>query len=298
MKTLCTVSRTLTTLLLTAAMAAQAADDQKVKYVPPAGFSGHAWGDLLSGPGFSKLPLKAIGVGAAWTQPSHQETSYTCVPGSASGSQMNGATGGCDFQATLLTLRQRHDGGEFYVLSEYTVDDQGARYGDEPDAVLLHPVIYQFCANWDSPKREVPAKFDEKNKFCGVRLMFQTETSEELRKLPADHVTNYDRVLAKLVARFGKPDKASRRGRVVIETMDDDTSYRQERQNRVWRWCSPASERGTQTSCTASVVLSLEPATGAATVLYSTPQLWQFAHARENNGYKGDKLFRLLHARN
>jgi hypothetical protein len=46
------------------------------------------------------------------------------------------------------------------------------------------------------------------------------------------------------------------------------------------------------------VVLSLEPATGVATVLYSTPQLWQFAYVRENNGYKGDKLFRLLHASN
>jgi hypothetical protein len=32
-------------------------------------------------------------------------------------------------------------------------------------------------------------------------------------------------------------------------------------------------------------------------VLYSTPLLWEFAYARENNGYKGDKLFKLLHAR-
>ena len=297
MKLLNAANRTLTALLLTAAMAAQAADAPKVKYVPPAGFGGHSWGELQSGPGFSKLPLKPIGVGAAWTQPTHQETNYTCVPVSAPGPQINGAIGGCDFQATLLTLRQRFDGGGFYVLSEYTVDDQGARYGNGPDAVLMHPVIYQFCANWDSSKRDVPAKFDKMNKFCGVRLMFKTETSDELRKLPAEHVTNYDRVLAKLVARFGNPDKSSRRGKVVIETMEDDIAYRQERQNRVWRWC-PASESGSQTSCAASVVLSLEPATGVATVLYSTPQLWQFAYARENNGYKGDKLFRLLHARN
>ena len=198
-------------------------------------------------------------------------------------------------EPAVLTMRQRVKGGGNHVLSEYTVDDQGARYGDGPDAILLHPVIYQFCANWDSSKREVPANFDEMNKFCGVRLMFETETSDELRKLPADHVTNYDRVLAKLVARFGKPDKFSRRGKVIIETMEDDIAYREDRQNRAWRWC-PASESGSQTTCTASVVLSLEPSTGVATVLYSTPQLWQFAYARENNGYKGDKLYRMLHA--
>jgi hypothetical protein len=297
MKLFIPVFRTLTTLLLTAAMVAHSADAPKVKYVPPAGFGGHAWGELLSGPGFSKLQLKPIGVGAARTQPSHRETSFTCVPVSASSTQMNGAIGGCDFQATLLTMRQRSKGDGYHVLSEYTVDDQGARYGDGPDAILLHPVIYQFCGNWDSSKREVPANFDQMNKFCGVRLMFETETSDELRKLPADHVTNYDRVLAKLVARFGKPDKFSRRGKVIIETMEDDIAYREERQNRAWRWC-PASESGSQTSCTASVVLSFEPSTGVATVLYSTPQLWQFAHARENNGYKGDKLFRMLHASN
>jgi hypothetical protein len=297
MKLIVPAIRTIATLLLTAAMAAQAADDPKVKYVPPAGFGDHSWGDPLTGPGFSKVPLKAIGVGAAWMQPTQRETSYTCVPASASGPQMNGATGGCDFQATLLTMRQRSRGGGYHVLSEYTVDDQGARYGDGPDAVLLHPVIYQFCAKWESPKREVPANFEEMSKFCGVRLTFKTETNDELRKLPADHVSNYDRVLSKLVARFGQPDKFSRRGKVIIETMEDDIAYREERQNRAWRWC-PASESGSHTSCRASVVLSLEPDTGVATVLYSTPQLWQFAYARENNGYKGDKLFSMLHARN
>jgi hypothetical protein len=297
MKPFIPVFRALTALLLTAAMAAQAADNPKVKYVPPAGFGGHSWGEPLSGPGFSNLQLKPIGIGGAWAQPSQRETSYTCVPASASDPRMNGGIGGCDLQATLLTLRQRSKDGGYHVLSEYTVEDQGARFGDGPDAVLLQPVIYQFCANWDSPKREVPANFDKMNKLCGVRLMFETETSDELRKLPADHVTNYDRVLAKLVARFGKPDKFSRRGKVIIETMEDDIAYREERQAQAWRWCA-ASESASQTSCAASVVLSLEPATGVATVLYSTPQLWQFAYVRENNGYKGDKLFRLLHASN
>jgi hypothetical protein len=41
----------------------------------------------------------------------------------------------------------------------------------------------------------------------------------------------------------------------------------------------------------------VEPSTGRGTVLYSTPLLWEFAYAREKNGHKGDKLFRMLHAK-
>jgi hypothetical protein len=280
-----------------AVLPAHAADKPKrVKYVAPNGFGGHLWGELLTSPGFAKSRLEPIGIGAAWMRPIETDTNFSCVPVSGVGAQMGGAIGGCDFQATLLTLRRTFEGGGFYVLSEYTIDDQGARFGGENEGVLLHPVVYQFCANWDSTKREVPPKFDEMNKFCGVRMMFETNTREELRNLPSDHVTNYDRVFNKLMARFGKPDKFVRRGQVVIETLEGETNDRSERKFSIWRWC-PARDRGLHTSCTASVVLSIEPTSGVAQVLYSTPLLWEFAYARQNNGYKGDKLFKILHAR-
>jgi hypothetical protein len=290
--------RVFATLLLTVAFVAHAGGKpRKVKYVAPDGFGGHLWGELLTSSAFAQAPLKPIGVGAAWMRPVQKDLNFTCVPTSGLGSEMGGAVGGCDLQATLQSVRRTFEGGGFYVLTEYTIEDQGARFGSEQDGVIMSPVIYQFCANWDSTKREVPHKFDELNKFCGVRLMFETETQEELRNLPADHVTNYDRVFDKLIARFGKPDNFARRGWVVIETLAGDSADRTERKFRIWRWC-PARDRGLRTPCTASVVLSLEPATGVATVLYSTPLLWEFAYAREYNGYKGDKLFKLLHERN
>ena len=149
--------------------------------------------------------------------------------------------------------------------------------------MILHPIIYQFCANWDETKREVPPKFDEINKFCGVRLMFQSDTREQLRGKPAEYVTNYDRMLEKLLAKFGKPDNFVRRGQVVIETLEGESSDQADRKFSIWRWC-PARDDGLHTDCTASVVLSLDPATGVGTVLYSTPLLWEFAYARENNG--------------
>jgi hypothetical protein len=31
--------------------------------------------------------------------------------------------------------------------------------------------------------------------------------------------------------------------------------------------------------------------------LYSAPTLWEFANARETNGHKGERLYKMLHAR-
>src|SRR4051812_24638287 len=183
--------RAFATLLVAAALTAHAGDKpDKVKYIAPDGFNGHRWGELLTAPSFAQPPLKPIGLGAAWMRPVQKDLNFTCVPTGGIDSQLSGATGGCDLQSTLQTLRQKFEGGGFYVLSEYTIEDQAVRFGSEKDAVLMYPVIYQFCANWDSTKRVAPPTFDELNQFCGVRLMFETERPDELRNLPPDHVTS------------------------------------------------------------------------------------------------------------
>ena len=104
-------------------------------------------------------------------------------------------------------------------------------------------------------------------------------------------------MLDKLLAKYGQPTGYLRRGRVIIETLEGDSTDVSERRFSIWRWC-PASGDGFHTSCKASVTLSLDPTTGTGTVLYSTPLLWEFAYARENYGFKGDRLYKLLHARN
>jgi hypothetical protein len=283
-------------LALLSVPAATAADEPpKVKYIPPEGFAGHKWGELRSS--FDRLPSEPIGVGAAWMRARESQKDFHCVPVSA-GQQISGAIGGCDFQATLLRLRTEFDGGGYYVLSEFSIDGQGFRFGDEADSVVLHPVVYQFCANWKQGRKKTdpPPDFDSLNKFCGVKFMFQSETREQLRKLPADYVTNYDRMVEKLLAKYGRPKGYLRRGRVMIETLEGDSEDIADRKFSIWRWC-PAVGDGLKTECTASVVLSLDPATGVGTVLYSTPLLWEFAYAREHFGFKGDRLYRMLHAR-
>ena len=269
---------------------------KKVKYVPPDGFAGHKWGDLRST--FDRLPAQPIDVGAGYMLSREKQEDFTCVPVVQTG-QITGAVGGCDFQATLLRLRKTFEGGGTYVLSEFTIEEQGFRFGDEADGVVLHPVIYQFCANWPGSVKQrgvEPPNFDALNKFCGMRFLFDSDTREQLRALPQDHVTNYDRVLDKLLAKYGRPNGYLRRGRVLIETLDGDSTDAADRKFSIWRWC-PAVGEGFKTSCTASVTLSLDPVTGKGSVLYSTPLLWEYAYARENNGFKGDRLYKLLHAR-
>jgi len=265
-----------------------------VKYVPPTGFAGHKWGELRFS--FDRLTAEPIGVGAGWIPPQPKGVSYTCQLPGWIGPQMNGPVPGCIFQATLKTLDKTTEGGGFYVLSEYTVEGQGFRMGEEKEGLVLHPIIYQFCANWDETKKKVPDYFASVNKFCGVRLMFQSESHEELAKLPADHVTVYDRMLDKLLAKFGHPDRFVRRGQVLIENEDGEFTSGTERKYSTWRWC-PARASAFHTDCVASVTMTIDPKSGQGMVLYSAPSLWEYAFAREKNGYKGDWLFKILHAR-
>jgi hypothetical protein len=298
MKSACSLLLTLAFLLLSAAFTAHAADKPKrVKYVAPAGFDGRPWGELRTSAGFASLPEKPIGVGAAWMQPVETDLYFTCMPPPASDIANGADPGACDPWSTLNSYRRKVEGGGFYVLSEYSIDDQGARLGGE-SGVLLYPVVYQFCANWDGKKREVPPTFDTLNQFCGMRLMFKSETREQLRDLPSDHQTQYDRVLDLLVAKYGRPQNFRQRGQVDIQDTEGGAVIREMRKFGTWRWC-PASvgSRGLHTQCAASVVLTLDLTTGAGTVLYSTPQLWEYAYARENNGFKGDELYRVLQAR-
>jgi hypothetical protein len=290
------LSTCLFAMLIGASAAAEEGTPAKIKYVAPEGFAGHKWGDLRTS--FDRLPEAPVGVGAAWMQPKERHTDITCVPIPPIGPTMSGAVGGCDFQATLLRYRKTFQGGGTYVLSEYAIEGQGFRFGDEADGIVLHPVVYQFCANLGQAKKETPPpNFDEANKFCGMKFVFESETREELAKLPDEHLTTYDRVLEKLLAKYGRPEGFQKRGKVVIEMIDGESSDPADRKFGIWRWC-PAGGTSIRTICKASVTLSLDPATGIGTVMYSTPQLWEFAYAREHNGFKGDRLYRILYAKN
>jgi len=260
---------------------AHAKDSRRIKYVPPEGFAGHKWGEPRTS--FDRLPADPLTAGAAWMPPILVEQSFNCI-------------GLCDMGQVLMSIVERREGGGLYVMTEYAIDGQGFQWGNDP-RLQFYPVTYQFCANWWSKKPEKPRNFDEINVFCGIRLTFTSETRAQLAKLPVDHVTTYDAVLEKLLERFGRPDSFVRRGQVVIEAIEgNDLMGHPDRTFRTYRWC-PAFDRRLHTPCPASVVLSLDLDTGTGTLLYSTPLLWEYAYARQNFGYKGEPLFKVLHAR-
>lgn len=290
------------TLLVTGANAAEIG--KHVKYVAPTGFAGHGWGEPRRN--FDRLPETPVDVGAAWMQALQKPMDLFSMPSTEmlqnAGTDMARSSANVfSSDETLLRLRSMFEGGGVYVLSEYSIDEQGFRFGGEADGVVLHPVIYEFCANWQGSRKKAgkaaPANFDDLNRFCGMRFEFQSETREQLRKLPNDYTTAYDRVLAKLLAKYGRPKGFLRRGQVIIETPEGESTEPSDRRFSIWRWC-PAVDIGFHTDCRASVTLSLNPITGKGTVLYAAPLLWEFAWAREYNGFKGDPLYRLLHARN
>lgn len=256
------------------------------RYHPPDGFAGHPWGQLRVT--FARLPEQPQMVRAAWTSGMARQPELFC---------MGGAVGMvCSLDSVLNSLVTRVEGGGFHVLSEYKIEEQGFRFSES--GVVLFPVIYQFCANWYSTKKEVPKNFDDLDRFCGMRMLFETESRLQLRNLPEDHVTRYDMVLGELISRYGKPAGFFKRGRVTIETQDDPADKRsaEDRKFSTWRWC-PASDRSLATSCAASIVLSIDPDSGRAVVLFSTPELWAYVYARQHGNGGGDPLFAVMHAR-
>ncbi len=242
-------------------------------YAPPEGFSGYGWGTLRSA--FTNLPAQAAGVRAAWTQGKRMGDELFCT-----GRGLEKCT---EEDLARVAMNNHYEGDGFHVLSEYYNESQGFRF--PASGVVMYPVVYQFCANWHGMAKKVPVRFEEINKFCGMRMLFDSETRAQVRGLPPDHVTQYDLVLSELMARYGRPEKFSMRGRVVVESADDpvDAARREDRKFSSWRWC-PAPRDGLETRCAASIVLAIDLDIGRGVVLFSTPALWEYAHARESIG--------------
>jgi hypothetical protein len=270
-------------------------------YVAPTGFGTKHWGDPLNG--FEQfVDAEPFSMSGSWTRGKTTERDFNCImttpvlpsatEAQAAGSSMLALpTEACDLGSS--SMRNKVEGRGFHVLVEHRNESQGFRFGGK-DGVLLYPVIFQFCAKWDSLKVEEPPNFKELVKFCGMRLMFRGETDEELAALPAGEQTRFDQVLDFLIAQYGRPERFQKRGRVEIEA-EGGAAVVGERRYRTSRWCPPR-DRDIATKCDASVVLAYDGVKRWGYVLYSSPAVWEYAFARESSGFKGEYLYRMLHA--
>jgi len=276
------------------------------KYQGPTGFAGHLWGEPRVK--FTRLPEAPQAMRAAWTRGSKRTPEFVCTGVSGGGTGPTGNLGGVGGTVDALTSCSLNDivrametrkpeGAGFHVMSEYKIEGQGFRFTGS--GVTLHPVIYQFCAHWNAVEREEPENFNELNQFCGMRFLFDTETLEQLRALPEDHVTHYDLVLNELISRYGKPAKFAMRGKVSIQSVEGpetpaDRPVR-DREFSSWRWC-PAMDRAMTTRCASSIILSIDPDAGKAVVLFATPAMWEYAYA-SNDMEEDDPLFAVMHGK-
>jgi hypothetical protein len=267
------------------------------RYQAPKGFDGQEWGTPRAQ--FDRLPEQAASVNAAFTLGLISPFEVVTCPYIASSPGWPGGGGYGAYRCKPGDWQRggRGKGSGFHVLSEYMIEGQGFKFSQT--GVLMHPVVYDFCAHWDEgsvKKPVVPENVDSRNRFCGMRLLFETESWSQLRELPEDHVTQYDLVLAELISLYGKPAGFAWRGNVYVEPLGDaiDNSTRKQRKFKTFRWC-PAPFLGLEAHCDASIVLTLDPELGRGIVLFVTPALWQYAYAREDGPSQPDSLFTLIH---
>jgi hypothetical protein len=254
-----------------------------VPYQPPMGFGERSWGEPLST--FHDFVADPLYVQIAYGRGKTTLVSMEC--------KSKGATG-CDLAASLSTMQQTTAGEGFHALAEYYVDLQGVQLGEA--GPILFPVLYQFCAQWHGFSDVLPNDIQQRMKFCGMRLLFRSQTLQEIAASAKaeELVTDYDRVLDALIAAYGEPEDYERRGVVVIVAPDGKFVQPRERRFDEWRWCSLHGDRSIAPSCKASIVLAFDEKTGWGVVLFATRPVWEFAYARHNGGAEDDGLYQLL----
>lgn len=180
---------------------------------------------------------------------------------------------------------QRLEGEGSFALAEYYFDRDRNPWAGEN--IELFIISYLFCSRWQGPY--LPRTVKKRLKLCGVRLMFRSTTASD---------SNYDRLLRRLIALHGYPEGYERSGRITIETESERlTTPEKPTQDFVrHRWCG-VTDPSVRPICAATVTLAFEAKTGEGTVLYATPQMYDYAYARHQTSDENNELYVLLNER-
>lgn len=256
--------------------------EERVAYEPPTGFAGLLWGDSFAK--IAERQPKVVAADVAYAKERVTQVEFFCTPTQT----------GCDLYQALASLRQETARGGFRLLMEVVIPDQGFRFPQT--GVVMYPVTYQFCAQWQGQTSKPPESIIDEMELCGIRMVFRSETLQEAEDLPEDRLTTYELVLEQLIRRYGKPTGYFKQERVVVDTGDGKYADPRQRRFKTWRWCPPVGFTFVP-SCEASIVLGFNPESGNGAIFYVTAPVWEFALAREQNVKGSDPLYRLLHAR-
>jgi hypothetical protein len=243
------------------------------EYRPPEGFNGHRWGETLA-------TVKGLTLWRANTAISSNgklmESSLLCRPD------------------LPCVIQQRVEGDGSFGLGEYYFNQDANPWVDQ--RIQLLTISYLFCARWSGDY--VPNRLKEQMKLCGTRIMFRSDTAQQLVALGEHYRSNFDKVLQQLIAEFGEPPGYERNPTITIETDTQrigpalsvpTTGYVR------YRWCGlDADEKQLRPSCPATVTLVFDAQRGEGTILYAAGPLYDYAYARRDTGDAHNEIFALL----
>jgi hypothetical protein len=256
---------------------AQAA--RPAEYRIPTGFNGHAWAEP-----FTELPGIRL-----WHANKTQSDQVEAVQRPFCPS----TAGGCDV-SRLWGVQQSLELPNTFALAEYYLNVDSNPWASS--GVRLYTISYLYCAS--ETGHDIPSPVKAHLRLCGARVIFQSEKPDQLARQPSGYRSNFDRIMRRLVADYGEPPGHDVHGKITIQSMNGDEVTATPADSRpayvVYRWCPVISDR-TRPDCKATVTVEFEATQGEGTVLFATPELYDFANARHGIGDQKNDIYLLLY---
>jgi hypothetical protein len=260
-----------------------AAVSQAAEYRMPTQFNGHRWGEP-----FTQLPgiklWHANTVQSVVIKPTGDATT-TCFQFSLSGA--------CNpwYSHVQTTL----DRPNTYALAEYYLNVDANPWASS--GARLYTVSYLYCAVAIG-QYEISAPVKKSLHLCGSRVIFLSDKPDELARHSSGYQSNLDRILHRLIADYGEPWRYEVHGKITIQTANGDevvsTPTPEKPAYIVYRWCPVGSDK-LHPDCKATLTLEFEATHGEGTVLFATPELYDFANARHSIGDQKNDMYTLLY---
>lgn len=257
-------------------------------YQQPKGFGAHQWGDALQS--FSNLSIgEPVAVEASRDGPDNTATERfsPCFQ-----QVLNQQAQPCDIVSYVARLGTPARHTNMHLIMQYRNAQQGFRINGD---VLLHPVTHFFCTDWEGDGKRPPADMAQRMKYCGIRLAFTSETTDELSAQPREYVSRYERLLRHIVRTYGPP--YGYKGRVIVsdaeQVLQGDPGLREFQPK--YRWCTDLDSIMAP-KCDVKMIMSFNATTGEGSLLMAAPSLQSFARAQAGEGHvpHGDLYYELL----
>jgi hypothetical protein len=241
-------------------------------FQPPSGFNGHQWGETLAA--YQGLTLWRADT-ALNSNGKLEDFRLNCRPD------------------LPCAIDERTEGDGSYALGEYYFTKDTNPWVEQ--RIELFTVSYLFCARYLGD--HLPRNLKEQMKLCGARIMFRSDTTQQLASLGDHYRSNFDKVMQQLVGEFGEPPGYERSARITIETDTQRVNPQDVPASDYvrYRWCGlDRDEQKLRPNCDATVTLVFDSGRGEGTILYAAGPLYDYAYARHDTGDAHNDIYTLL----